>query len=159
MPTLLSVQDAAAVLGISISGVRRGLKSGRLQGQRQSTPQGHVWLVEVPDDQVVNSRSPGRRVAGDRRPDSRVVNDQPDPPQDGAASPQMANLTQRAEDMAVYSHRLLEPYVAQIAAQAERIGHLEAELEQARAQAAPQTQNAAPMWPERRRWWQRLVWG
>ncbi|HVG97906.1 MAG TPA: hypothetical protein VNK05_13455 [Chloroflexota bacterium] len=60
----LPVQEAAAALGISISGVRRGLKSGRLQGQRTGTPQGHVWLVHVPDEQAVDGRSPGRRLRG-----------------------------------------------------------------------------------------------
>jgi hypothetical protein len=80
--------------------------------------------------------------------------------------------------VAVHSEQPLRPYVAKIAAQAERIGRLEgraehlqaerdaaqAELAQTRAQLAealtpkeppePQT-SAAPQGEERRRWWQR----
>lgn len=129
---LLPVKDAAAALGVSVTSIRRGLKSGRLQGQRQETPQGHIWLVHLPDDQAGDSR-----VAGDRPPDSRVAGQ-------GA---QMPNLAQRAEDMARYSATLLAPLHAQLAAQAERIGRLELELEMAKA--GDRASDPRP-------WWQRL---
>ena len=88
---LLPVKDAAEALGVSVSGVRRGLKSGRFNGQRRATPQGHVWLIEVPDDQAVTTRTPDSRAPGDRPP-TRVPEypaDAPDAPQEspGGALP------------------------------------------------------------------------
>ena len=82
----------------------------------------------------------------------------------------------RAEEMARYSATLLAPLHAELKAQAEEIGtlrerttHLQAELEQTRAQLAeavapkehPETQSApqAEPWPEGRPWWRRLLWG
>ena len=75
----------------------------------------------------------------------------------------------RAEEMARYTAVLLEPWRRQTEEQAERIGRLEAENEQLRAQLAEATptearaeaQDApqAEHWPEARTWWQRLLWG
>jgi len=42
----LSVQDAAAHLGVSVDTVRRrGLKSGQLRGEQASRPQGYSYVV------------------------------------------------------------------------------------------------------------------
>jgi hypothetical protein len=46
---LVGIAEASAALGISQSVIRRRLKDGRLQGERQHTPQGYVWLVYVPE--------------------------------------------------------------------------------------------------------------
>jgi hypothetical protein len=43
------IRDAAQRLGISTDTVRRRLKSGELNGERQETPQGFIWLVELPE--------------------------------------------------------------------------------------------------------------
>jgi hypothetical protein len=91
-------------------------------------------------------------------------------------APRGADLaTTRAEEMARYTAVLLEPWRRQVEEQAERIGrleeraeHLQAELEQTRGQLAeaiapkdpPETESALQAaWPERRSWWQRLLWG
>jgi hypothetical protein len=152
---LLPVKEAAEALGVSVSGVRRGLKSGRLKGQRRATPQGHVWLIEVPDDQAVTTRTPASRVPGDRAttrvPDSPDA--APDAPQE---APGEALLATRAQEMAAYTERLLAPWRAIVQQQAEEIGALKARLE---AAPAPETQSApSPQW-ETRRWWQKLLWG
>jgi hypothetical protein len=46
---LVGIAEASAALGISQSVIRRRLKDGRLRGERRHTPQGHVWLVHVPE--------------------------------------------------------------------------------------------------------------
>jgi hypothetical protein len=143
---------AAQALGISISALRRGLKRGKYHGQRQSTPQGFVWLVEVGE-----VRLPEDRVGGDRVSDT--------PPQEAPSSPQTALQAQRAQEMAAYTAALLEPLHARLEAQAELIGALKERLTTAETRIAElempvaHTQNGAASWPERRRWWQRLVWG
>jgi hypothetical protein len=49
MPELVSIREAVDRLGVSESVIRRRLRAGTLIGERRQTPQGHVWLVEVPD--------------------------------------------------------------------------------------------------------------
>jgi len=46
----VSIKVAADRLGISQDAVRRRLKSGELVGEKETTPQGFVWRVELPAD-------------------------------------------------------------------------------------------------------------
>ena len=46
----VSIKVAADRLGISQDAVRRRLKSGELAGEKETTPQGFVWRVELPAD-------------------------------------------------------------------------------------------------------------
>ena len=188
-PALLPVAEAAQALGVSVSALRRGLKSGRYRGQRQETPQGFVWLVEVgagADDRVGgvrvgDDRIRELRVGGDRVGGSRQTADHaegspeaspspqapPQAPPQRSPGPQTALLAQRAEEMARYSAALLAPLHAELKAQAEELGTLRERCAALQAQLAEatstngqaETQDGAASWPERRRWWQRLVWG
>src|SRR5688500_19753151 len=45
---LLTIAEAAQRLGVSIDTIHRRLRRGQLSGQRQPTPQGFTWLVEIP---------------------------------------------------------------------------------------------------------------
>jgi len=47
---LVSVIEAAQCLGVSTHTIKRRLKKGELKGEKQATPQGFVWLIEVADD-------------------------------------------------------------------------------------------------------------
>jgi hypothetical protein len=154
-PALLPVAEAARALGVSVSAVRRGLKSGRYRGQRQETPQGFVWLVAVgtgDDDRVGGDRVGGLRVGDDRIRELRVGDDRvgggrqtadhaegspessPSPQKSPQGSPQRppgpqtALLAQRAEEMARYSAALLAPLHAELKAQAEELGRVKNEL-------------------------------
>jgi hypothetical protein len=69
MPELVSIREAVDRLGVSESVIRRRLRAGTLIGERRQTPQGHVWLVEVPDQPP-----PSPEPAADQPPVSR-----PDP--------------------------------------------------------------------------------
>jgi len=44
----VSIADAAERLGVSVDTVRRRLKRGKLSGEKEETPQGFVWRVELP---------------------------------------------------------------------------------------------------------------
>ncbi len=48
MTERVPIREAAARLGVSADTIRRRLKSGELAGQKEQTPQGFTWLVEVP---------------------------------------------------------------------------------------------------------------
>ena len=59
----VTVVEAARLLGISIPTVRRRLRTGELSGNQVTTPQGYVWMVEVPDDLPVDTSSSGEVTA------------------------------------------------------------------------------------------------
>jgi hypothetical protein len=46
----LTISEAAQRLRLSEQTVRRRIKSGELSGIQVSTPQGFIWVVELPDD-------------------------------------------------------------------------------------------------------------
>jgi len=46
----VSIKVAAELLGVSQDAVRRRLKRGELVGEKETTPQGFVWRVELPAD-------------------------------------------------------------------------------------------------------------
>ena len=45
----LSIPEAAKQLGVSQDTIRRRIRRGQVQAVQHPTPQGHVWLVEIPD--------------------------------------------------------------------------------------------------------------
>src|SRR5215218_684924 len=50
MAERVSIKEAAERLGVSQDTMRRRLKSGELAGEREKTPQGFVWRVELPQE-------------------------------------------------------------------------------------------------------------
>lgn len=59
----LTVQDAARAMGISSDTVRRRIRSGMLAAERQPTPQGYQWLVDVREELLDRSSGGDRREA------------------------------------------------------------------------------------------------
>jgi hypothetical protein len=47
--------EAAQRLGVSIDTIRRRLRRGELKGRHQLTPQGFIWLIEVPEPVGANT--------------------------------------------------------------------------------------------------------
>jgi hypothetical protein len=47
IPRRLSIEDAAAALGVSVSTVRRRIRAGRLAVEREATPQGFRYWVTL----------------------------------------------------------------------------------------------------------------
>jgi hypothetical protein len=124
-PHRVPIPEAARVLGVSIPTIKRRLKRGELVGVREPTASGFKWLVLLPLGEGTESppgESPGSPGAGASAS-----------PRESPASPL---VSQRAQEMAAYTRQLLEPYVAKIEAQAERIGRLEEQLEHVKAELA-----------------------
>ena len=48
----VTVLEAADRLKVSTQTIKRRLKNGSLQGEQQATPQGYIWLVDIPDSNV-----------------------------------------------------------------------------------------------------------
>jgi multidrug efflux pump subunit AcrA (membrane-fusion protein) len=56
---LLSIGQAVTRLGVSEVTIRRRLRKGELKGQKRQTPQGYVWLIELPDDIPEDNKNGG----------------------------------------------------------------------------------------------------
>jgi excisionase family DNA binding protein len=98
----VTVEQAAAVLGVSASTVRRRIRQGSLRAEPAARPQGVVWLVHLP-------------------PDATAAADQP-PPSAGVVATAPAT-----DAMLAYTKTLLEPLVAALERSQARVGALERE--------------------------------
>ena len=50
MMELVTMTEAARRLDVTVETVKRRLRRGELQGQKQPRPQGFTWLIEMPED-------------------------------------------------------------------------------------------------------------
>ena len=54
----VTVEQAAAVLGVSASTIRRRIRDGSLRAEEAHRPQGVVWLVHLPADATAATTQP-----------------------------------------------------------------------------------------------------
>ncbi len=54
---LVTMGEASQHMGVSVDTIRRRLRRGELCGRHQPTPQGFIWLVELPDQTGVELNS------------------------------------------------------------------------------------------------------
>src|SRR4051794_2332883 len=123
-----TLPEAARILGVSESTVRRLVKAGKLEAERVLRPQGHVWMVRVP----APSTDPPA-----------------DPPRWIGASP--ANPPEQPAPLAAWVTSVLEPLVTELGPSRQRIeplarenGRLAAENDALRASQQPQAGSTAP---------------
>lgn len=187
-----TIAEAAQVLGVHPNTVRRWLRKGRLPSRMAEGPGGLEHHIPIEAVDALASRSkepvgPGRhRIDHGSTTHTRVVapesdagqtatacvdtpgSDQGfDPAPFGAEPSSQGAATdlqpiQRAREMAEYTERLLEPWRRRVEEQAEQVGRLKAELEQARQQIAAfeaaadaleREQRAAAAAAAHRPWW------
>ncbi len=124
--TALPLRAAAARLGLSTDTLRKRLQRGLTPGRKVDGS----WVVDVPvvrdrpRDRPQDGPGPVRDAPGPVPDPSAPVQDH----QNGAAPPGALTAAARAEEMAVYTERLLAPWRAIVQAQAEEIGSLKAQL-------------------------------
>ena len=46
---LVTMGEAAHYLNVSVDTIRRRLRKGELQGEQEPTPQGFIWLIDIPE--------------------------------------------------------------------------------------------------------------
>ena len=68
---LVTMGEAAQRLGVSVDTIRRRLRRGELEGQHQPTPQGFIWLIEMPNPALPVPKIPKARSLA-RRPDPGI---------------------------------------------------------------------------------------
>jgi helix-turn-helix protein len=59
----VTISEAARLLGISEPTARRRVRSGELPGTQTPTPQGFVWMVDLPDDLPMDTEPSGEIAA------------------------------------------------------------------------------------------------
>jgi excisionase family DNA binding protein len=173
----LSVPEAAAALGVSANTIRRWIKDGTVVAERVPRPQGYALRVHLPTQVPAGTSPAGTSHAAQVPPNGTSHEHVPGTSREvPAVAP--ADL-QRAEALAIYGARLLEPVVAElkaarehVAAQAEELGRVRAELAAAQVriaeleatpaprQVAPTPPADSPVAPAPRSWWARWwPWG
>jgi len=101
----VTVEQAAASLGVSASTVRRRIRDGSLRAEEARRPQGAVWLVHLPADATTGA---------DRAPPA-------------ASAVATAPASAAGDQMIHYTRTLLEPLVAALERSHDRVGQLERE--------------------------------
>lgn len=124
----VSIHEAAVMLGVSPTTVRRWVANGKLRSQRFDRPQGEVVRVFVGPEKIETAP-----VAREQIPELQVPTDVP---------PRADEQAPASSAMAVWSEAFLVPLVnhmaeqeATIRAQAEKLGRLGAELEATAAES------------------------
>ncbi|MCC7106380.1 MAG: hypothetical protein IT307_14680 [Chloroflexi bacterium] len=150
------------MLNVSPTTIRRWVKEGKVRSELVGRPQGYVVLVHLPASSVIqeaNGQTPHAYAAS--------AGQIPVPPPAGSQLSTAGPVeTERAEAMAVYSARLLQPLVDRLADQeqtireyAERLGQQSERLkiqEERLLEQRQQLDHLEGRSEERRGWWQRL---
>lgn len=169
--TQVSIEEAARLLGTSQATVRRRIKRGHLRAVKRELPTGYQWYVELPDLQGKAAAQMGTQAAS--QPEAFAQASQREV---GRLEEHVGDLRRRVEDQAreiAELHRLLAQQ-QQLLLMAPRAAtqpdsqspiHLDSQIvgEQVDTQpdshTASQNGGATESWPERRRWWHRVLWG
>lgn len=142
---LISVVEAAKVLGVSEETVKRRIRRGELQGQQYPRPQGHVWMVDLPSDPVNST------IHHDIRTTPREFIDHDTDPavRDGEIS-RLEETLSILRTQVEAQEKYIEGYQQQLDAKDRQIEQLHVLLQQAQAALSAPKDN-------RRSWW-RLLW-
>ncbi len=144
----LTIQQAAAVAGVSERTVRRWIKEGRLAADKVPTAQGYEWRVQVPGAGC--PLPPARRVAGG-------IGVQVPGTSPGAAAPVADQVEQAPGEALVRALGLVERLQRENLELAGRVGFLQGQLQETQVQllalAAPAPQPARVADGRRERLW------
>jgi hypothetical protein len=138
MMELVTMTEAARRLDVTVETVKRRLRRGELQGQKQPRPQGFTWLIEMPEDTGDLDSTP-----------SVTPSDTPTSNPEVHRLEDMISLLQKELDI---TREELEHqrsvYQSELVSKNKQIEQLHILLQQAQA-ALPAPRNNRP-------WWQRL---
>ena len=125
----VTIEQAAAILGVSASTIRRRIKAGSLRVEEARRPQGVVWLVHLPAD----TAPAGSTDTVDTAPVATTATTS-QPAGDAIAAMIQATLTPIVAPLVAElaaSRQVIERQADQLVSQAETIGRLAAERDSA----------------------------
>ena len=76
----VSILEASRLLNISQASVRQHIRDGNLKAYRESGPQGNSWMVELPDDDWIDSQKDSFTLDTSAWPRDSVGDPPPLPP-------------------------------------------------------------------------------
>jgi hypothetical protein len=162
--TPVTIEQAAAILGVSASTIRRRIRAGILQVEEARRPQGVVWLVHLPP----GTASAATAATIDTAPVDTAATAQPAPAEAIAAmiqatlTPIIAPLVGQIDAQRQTVERLTDQLMSQAEAIAElredrsrQSGELEALRAENQALRAAQTspEPSTPLWRSWGYWW------
>ena len=124
----ISIQEAAMRLGVSVETIRRRVHKGVLKSRQVPTPQGFVWMVELPNEE----------------PQRETPSEESDEPLHELVAVLKAQLEKKDHQLEIQAAAHQE----QLEAKDRQIEQLHVLLQQAQA--------ALPAPRDNRSWWQRL---
>jgi hypothetical protein len=161
--TQVTIEEASRQLGVSPATVRRRAKRGQLKAIKRELPTGFQWFVELPIDRDEPAATQGAPAAiHDQAAEVRRLEEH------------VADLRRRTDDQAreiAELHRLLanQQQLLLMAPQAASQVATQAASQRVATQSGTQVDSQvdsqhdgtaqAEVWPERRPWWRRLLWG
>jgi excisionase family DNA binding protein len=128
----VSIDEAARLLGVSQDTIRRRIRNGELKAHQETRPQGYVWRVILPDEEL---EPEGQNHVGDTYLSSELVE-------------ALRNTIQRQDDAIAQLRTQLEAKDRQLETRAREVQELHVLLQHAQA-ALPAPRDNHP-------WWQRL---
>jgi excisionase family DNA binding protein len=128
----VSIDEAARLLGVSQDTIRRRIRNGELKAHQETRPQGYVWRVILPDEEL---EPEGQNHVGDTCLSSELVE-------------ALRNTIQRQDDAIAQLRTQLEAKDRQLETRAREVQELHVLLQHAQA--------ALPAPRDNRSWWQRL---
>jgi excisionase family DNA binding protein len=126
---LVSIKEAAQRLGVVEATVRRHIHNGELVAHQVPRPQGFVWMVELPGDEV---GKPGNNGMSEELMGS------------------LRDTIRRQDETIAQLQEQLQSKDGQLESKDKQIEQLHVLLQQAQA-ALPAPRNGRPWW----RWWRR----
>jgi excisionase family DNA binding protein len=139
--TPVTIEQAAAILGVSASTIRRRIRAGALRVEETRRPQGVVWLVHLPAGTTVDAPT----ATVDTAPVTTTATAQP--AGDAIAAMIQATLTPIIAPLVAElaaSRQANERQAEQLVSQAETIGRQAAELDTLRAAHSSGAARTAP---------------
>ena len=144
---LLTITEASHQLGVSVHTLKRRLKRGEIEGQQQTTPQGFVWLIEVPDEASKVDDEASKVDVGTPDESDHVPVDVACGTSDGIPNATLRELHRMEEFIASVKDEV-STLRSQLETKDRQIEQLHVLLQQAQA--------ALPAPRDNRPWWQRL---
>lgn len=149
------ITEAASRLGVSTDTVRRRIRKGELPAHQQRTPQGYVWMVELPEDAQGQSGTQSQGQVGPQEPRPQAEPESKPQAEREAEGRGEAKRQETAAGEVQALQELVHVLQEELTARRREVQELHVLLQQ--AQALPPGRSETWEAAARRPWWRRLL--